>query len=764
MAQYDFKNLSPIDFEILSRDLLQEDKGIRFESFKSGKDQGIDFRHSTNSDGKIIVQCKHYAETGFDKLYYNLCKYELPKVKLLNPKSYILVTSLALNPSQKDKIVKEFDPYIVCTGDIYCQGDVNNLLTKYQKIEKDHFKLWFASTTVFEQMLNKRLLNITREALDTIKEHARYYVHNESYPEALKILSKYNFCIIAGMPGIGKTTLAEMISIHYLEQKYDVVKVLSDISEASEFDYLNQKKIFFYDDFLGQNSLADKLNKNEDQKLLEFIRAIGRSKFSKLILTTREYILNQAKMKYEKLDRENFQLETCLIDLSKYTRAMRAKILFNHLYFSDIPDKYKESLLKNNTYIRIIDHKNYNPRIISVMTKHLNLNFAEPDEYSEVFISNLENPYNLWKHAFEEQLSFAAKNLLIVLGTFSTEILLDDLQRAFNSYNRAQSDRYNTTHTPLDFKRALKELDGTFIISEKIKKKIVLKFQNPSIVDFIKGYFTLEYLDIDLLLNSVVSHDQLITLWNIWNSDISKSKDKNKYFKYLNIFLIKYQETFEDEGMNLTIYGNSYGNIDYLKWKYSCENRIKLLLSVMDYYDCKNVRRIFINHLDIIKRRIKNLEADKDDLAQLIEGVIDGDRLKMLPAEFNESVKKYLMLKPDDIQEYDPLLKMFEICPYMFTQEDLVSIRNNITETANEIEGHNADQLRVDASRLATLGETFNLNFRNKIENLECRASEMDNKFGNIENENDDYNLNDEGDGFSDKDIESIFAMLEVSS
>jgi hypothetical protein len=37
MPDYDFRNLSPIDFEILVRDLIQEELGVRLESFKAGK-------------------------------------------------------------------------------------------------------------------------------------------------------------------------------------------------------------------------------------------------------------------------------------------------------------------------------------------------------------------------------------------------------------------------------------------------------------------------------------------------------------------------------------------------------------------------------------------------------------------------------------------------------------------------------------------------------------------------------------------------------
>ena len=45
MADYDFRTLSPHDFELLCRDLLQKSLGVRLESFTTGRDSGIDFRY-----------------------------------------------------------------------------------------------------------------------------------------------------------------------------------------------------------------------------------------------------------------------------------------------------------------------------------------------------------------------------------------------------------------------------------------------------------------------------------------------------------------------------------------------------------------------------------------------------------------------------------------------------------------------------------------------------------------------------------------------
>ncbi len=43
--------------------------GIDFQSFKSGPDKGIDLRYASNSDeNEIIVQVKHFLDSGLTKL------------------------------------------------------------------------------------------------------------------------------------------------------------------------------------------------------------------------------------------------------------------------------------------------------------------------------------------------------------------------------------------------------------------------------------------------------------------------------------------------------------------------------------------------------------------------------------------------------------------------------------------------------------------------------------------------------------------------
>ena len=138
MSSYDFANLSPVDFEELCRDLLQKHLGVFLESFKEGKDQGIDLRYSKDERNSIIIQCKRYSNIA--DLKKNL-KLEFKKIKILHPQRYILITSVDLTPKQKAVIKNLFNGVSLKNKDILGKKDINNLLTQYPTVEQTHYKL-----------------------------------------------------------------------------------------------------------------------------------------------------------------------------------------------------------------------------------------------------------------------------------------------------------------------------------------------------------------------------------------------------------------------------------------------------------------------------------------------------------------------------------------------------------------------------------------------------------------------------------------------
>lgn len=156
MTDYDFHQLSPHDFELMCRDLLQEEEGLRLESFKSGKDGGIDFRHAT-AGVTTIVQCKRFVETGYSGLMREL-RHEAAKVQRLAPERYILMTAASLSPANKDEIVGVIGPQFLASSDIFGRDELNGLLERHPEVERAHYKLWLASINVLEAVLHNDIL------------------------------------------------------------------------------------------------------------------------------------------------------------------------------------------------------------------------------------------------------------------------------------------------------------------------------------------------------------------------------------------------------------------------------------------------------------------------------------------------------------------------------------------------------------------------------------------------------------------------------
>jgi hypothetical protein len=150
--KYDFANLSPDEFEDLSRDLVGAELGMRFEAFTVGADDGMDGRHA-KADGVVIMQAKHYFRSGFAKLKSKM-RDERASIDALAPKRYVLTTSVALTPANKEALAAIIGPALLTPGDIYGADDLNALLRSYPAVLKSHQKLWAQGTAVLEEVLS----------------------------------------------------------------------------------------------------------------------------------------------------------------------------------------------------------------------------------------------------------------------------------------------------------------------------------------------------------------------------------------------------------------------------------------------------------------------------------------------------------------------------------------------------------------------------------------------------------------------------------
>ncbi|WP_053910940.1 restriction endonuclease [Pseudoalteromonas sp. SW0106-04] len=527
-------NLSPVEFEDLCIDIASYKLGIRFSGFGPGPDGGIDGRYSKGPDN-IIIQCKHYAGSNFSQLRAS-AKKEVEKLKSISPSRYLFFTSLSLTPMQQEELRTIFSEFVDSTDDIFGKTDIEGALRYYPEIEKSHIKLWLSSTAILERILHSGLENYSRATEDEILDAVRVYVHNPSYDEAAKKLEDEKVVVLSGSPGVGKTTLARMLAYSYLNEGWQLCSMTSLEDGFKKLDE-RSKTVYFFDDFLGRIELDKGALLKNETPLSTFVNQVRKSKNLRFILTTRAHIFEEAKQISDHLDSKRFQLARYLLDVGCYSRKIKAQILYNHLYVSNIGEEYIFELLKKDILGQIVDHRNYNPRIISHVCNEA-LFGEDAVEFPSFILAALDDPSLIWKKPYSN-LALKQKNLLMALF-FSNEfgIKLDALRDIFGLLHRKVSAHYLRSTSPADFEEALKTLESGFISISGDQ----VSFINPSLGDFLKSH--LNNLELLLLLpDTAQSVRWLNKLWAHVRPLLSEQPSKfstwfSECIKLLPLFVI----------------------------------------------------------------------------------------------------------------------------------------------------------------------------------------------------------------------------------
>jgi len=514
MPNYDFRTLSHQDFELLVRDVLQAKWDVVLQTFTAGRDQGIDLLlHQPPS--RTIIQCKHYVESGFDKLLAHVRKVEVPKAAKLKPTRYLLATSVGLTPGNKQTLASVLAPYVLSTDDILGRDDINNLLAMHPDVERAQFKLWLTSTAVLEAVLHNAEHSDTDFEVRRVHSKLKSYVMNDCYPRALRLLEDGNIVVISGIPGIGKTTLAELLLFAHLEKGYSPVVIHGDVSSGKKLFKRGVRQIFYYDDFLGETFLGDgraPLSHNRDAALLGFMEMIRQSE-SKLVMTTREHVLSSAIQTSERLRQSTLLDQRCILKLSDYSFRDKARILYNHIYFGDLPSEHRQQIVGDDFFLEILAHRNFSPRQVEWLTSFTRVKKVPGKGYRTFVTKLLDNPGEIWRHSFERQISPASQALLLTLLSLGGGAHFTMLEPAWQSLNSRRATRYGLSSAPDAFKSALKELEGSFITLKLQPNRAELL--NPSVKDFLQSIVAESQDNAADLLASLVYFTQLGTLWTL---------------------------------------------------------------------------------------------------------------------------------------------------------------------------------------------------------------------------------------------------------
>jgi len=650
---YSFESLNDKEFENLVVDVIGQTLDTRIERFKAGKDGGVDGRFFNNENGEVILQCKHWLKSGMAKLLKSLETEEVEKVRKLNPKRYIFVTSLPLSHPNKKKIMALFQPYILRADDIYGSEDLNQLLATYPDIEKRHYKLWIASANVLQRFLNEAIYGRSNEFVTRLKESSRIYVYSDNHKRTVEKLKQDHVVVITGEPGSGKTTIAGQICLELIKQEYTLFVIQDDLKEAESVFARDEKQVFYFDDFLGRNYL-EAFSGNSESAICQFMARIKRAKNKKFVLTSRTNIFSQGCNLGDLFKQEKVKNTMSEVRIDELSYLDKAYILYNHIWFGNLLEDFVEELYKDKKYKQIIYHKNFNPRLISFITDVDLFDGVDVQDYWGHIHSTLSNPKDVWANLFDSQLSQSARELVALVVFNGKEIGEDKL---LESYIRL----HNGSPQEDNLYRVIKNLVGSLLV-RKISKNdnVVLDVYNPSVADFVIGRYLGQTSFLTEVFKALLSSESLKVL--------------NRLFAFEKV---KYQvlNTIQSEILRLIV-GEGLGGIseDYLMTLGACLDDESELEKLFNYLCLAEV------NVGCIRRNNDALSFVRNFLAN-IHGARDSELLSdilMRCAEYSSE---------DEYHEVVEVAEMFseecaeKICT-MLREEMIESWKDYVTECA----------------------------------------------------------------------------------
>ena len=509
MLNYD--NLNDMEFEALCNDIMSRRLGIPLRRFGPGKDGGVDLTDDA-AKKNIVVQVKHYRSSPTDQLVRSL-KNELPKVKKLQPKKYYICCSRELTAKNISELYQHFGAYMESSWNIVTLTEIDDLLHQdaYRDILKRHFKLWLDSTGILEELLNDEIFVDCEALLSDVDELQRLFVRTSAFDRALKVLETNQPLCIIGDPGVGKSITSKMLVLHYAAQGYRV-RYTTDVSDLKSLkkalrDDAATKEVILLDDCFGQAYFEMKTSQSSE--LVALIKYVKLHPAKVLILNSRVTIFQEARERQQELvrcmDRKEFRVH--ILDMNNLSGEERAKILYNHLVFSGIPDDYFENIRIDRRYRSIISHRNYNPRIIEFVCNSNRYSKIPSAQFFEYIMKQLDNPQEIWANEYDDRLQPADRILLQTIYSLTTTTVNADLVRS--CYERRIAGIPTIDKTLDQYSRSLNRLNEGFIKIIDNRGSQELSMQNPSVNDFLDSRLREGTLERNELIQSICAIGQL---------------------------------------------------------------------------------------------------------------------------------------------------------------------------------------------------------------------------------------------------------------
>lgn len=512
-----FSNLNDVEFEYLCKDVMSRILEVKLQRFGSGRDGGVYLTEEAYKKN-IIVQVKHYVKTDVAGLITSLKK-EVKKVERHNPKQYYICCSKELTPNNKQDIYEMFSKYMDSTNNIISITEINDFLecSENADILQKHFKLWIESTNILTDIFTKDICIDSEVLMYDINESVKTFVKTSAYNYAISCLEKNNVLIIVGNPGVGKTITSQMLVLYYASQEYRVRYTTDGTDLSGLKKSLSQsattKEIILLDDCFGQAYFN--MKETQETELLSLIKYVKLNPNKVLIMNSRVTIFQEAQMRAVNLVKsiERKEYRVFVLDMNNISPIEKAKIFYNHLYFGEIPMKYRDNIKRQKKYIGIVMHKNYNPRIMEFVTRKTQYESVDSEYYSDFIMQCLDNPKQIWENEYERRLINTDRAFLNTLFSLSNTAIPIEIMKFCYEERLSKLDGIDLSIN--HFEQSLKRLQDSMIKIMDVNGKRMISVTNPSVNDFLSAHIDNNLLEKKAIVEAACSIHQLKRMLSI---------------------------------------------------------------------------------------------------------------------------------------------------------------------------------------------------------------------------------------------------------
>jgi len=335
---------------------------------------------------------------------------------------------------------------------------------------------------------------------------------------------------------------------------------------------------------------------------------------------------------------------------------------------------------------------------------------------------------------------------------------------AFSAHHQQVSRNYNQPHSPQDFSRALKELDGNFISSAQSGGRTLIRFHNPSVRDFLQDYLSQKSAELRTLLTTVVFFDQLMWLWNFREGFARAFKFRPVLRSSLTEFVAGLERTIGSRNCQLINHQLANGTLEKRAHDISFERRVAFVVDIGGVVLASELKQLLSELLTRVEGRVGAGTGRAEDVIALLDSL--NETKLCTPTErpqLYDSAKKLLKSDLWYVDLFEPWIRFMDIHPGLITTQDDEDIRRQFGKylDSSSYDDDDPNSLREEVEKVTGLGKALGIDVSKKIKALEEHAEYLEE---NATPDSDDDERRGSGpsvsDYCSDAEIDSIFQNL----